>query len=336
MIYAPVIIPTLNRFSHFQQCLESLENCTGASKTDVYIGLDYPPSEKYRKGWEEIDSYLHQKESCNRFHSLTVFRRLKNCGVGNPNSNSVLLKKYIESQSDRYIFTEDDNVFSKNFLEFINKGLEKFKDDPTVYAINGYCHYPIYDFKFKDNNFFFHNTDYSAWGVGTWVNKRKQFLEEIRTRHYFENNFHWKTAYNIYKKHGRYRCAQYFAVSFNYGWMRAHDGVLSIYMQTKNMNAVLPAISKVRNIGWNNQGQSFITGIDSKYQKQGLKHSQQPIDEEASFDYIGDPYSFYDYNNSIAAKNSVNNTSIWHLLKTIISIIVKYYIKKIIHYKKKN
>ena len=45
--YAPVIIVTLNRYEHFKRCLDSLEKCTGANKTDVYVGLDYPPSEKY-------------------------------------------------------------------------------------------------------------------------------------------------------------------------------------------------------------------------------------------------------------------------------------------------
>lgn len=334
MIYAPVIIPTLSRFNLFQKCLESLENCTGANKTDVYIGLDFPPSEKYQKGWEKIDAYLHQKESSNKFHSLTVFRRSKNCGTANPNCNSALLRQYIETQSERYIFSEDDNVFSPNFLEFINKGLEKFKDDSSVFAINGFCHYPIYDFKYKDNNFFFHNTDYSAWGFGTWVEKRKKCIEDVRINHYFEKNFHWRTAYDIYKKHGTYRCEQYFAAAFNYGWIRMHDGVISIYLQAKNMNVVVPSISKVRNMGWNKQGQSFLNGISSKFQKQGDKHTQQPIDEESSFDYTGDPYSFYDDNNTIAAQNNINNKSVFHLIKAIISTIAKYYIKKIIHYKK--
>ena len=56
-IYAPVIILTLNRFEKFKKCLESLEACTGADKTDVYVSLDYPPSEKYVEGWKKIDSY---------------------------------------------------------------------------------------------------------------------------------------------------------------------------------------------------------------------------------------------------------------------------------------
>ena len=50
MIYSPVIITTLNRHEHFRQCLESLERCTDADKTNVYVALDYPPSERYMDG----------------------------------------------------------------------------------------------------------------------------------------------------------------------------------------------------------------------------------------------------------------------------------------------
>ena len=60
--FAPVIIPTLSRYEHFRKCFESLEKCTYAEETDVYVGLDYPPSEKYIEGWKKIDRYLQEKE----------------------------------------------------------------------------------------------------------------------------------------------------------------------------------------------------------------------------------------------------------------------------------
>ena len=53
-MYSPIIIPTLNRFTHFKNCVESLAACTNADKTELIIGLDYPPSEKYVDGWIKI------------------------------------------------------------------------------------------------------------------------------------------------------------------------------------------------------------------------------------------------------------------------------------------
>ena len=73
MIYAPVIIPTLNRYEHFKNCLESLEACVGADFTDVYVALDYPPSEKYVEGWKKIDIYLHKKEKDNKCKRLRIY-----------------------------------------------------------------------------------------------------------------------------------------------------------------------------------------------------------------------------------------------------------------------
>ena len=59
MIYAPVVIPTLNRYEHLRQCLESLSNCTLAEETEVYVALDYPPLEKYVEGWQKTREYLY-------------------------------------------------------------------------------------------------------------------------------------------------------------------------------------------------------------------------------------------------------------------------------------
>ena len=49
--FAPVIIPTLCRFEHFNRCIESLSKCTWAEYTEVYIGLDYPAKESHWGGY---------------------------------------------------------------------------------------------------------------------------------------------------------------------------------------------------------------------------------------------------------------------------------------------
>ena len=62
MIYAPVVIPTLCRSTHFKRTVESLKRNGWAKYTDVYIGLDYPPAEKYEQGWKEICEYLETSD----------------------------------------------------------------------------------------------------------------------------------------------------------------------------------------------------------------------------------------------------------------------------------
>ena len=72
--FAPVLIPTLCRSKHFLRLMESLKRNTWAKYTDVYCGLDYPPSEKYRQGWQEICDYVDNGDfSC--FAKFVVFKR---------------------------------------------------------------------------------------------------------------------------------------------------------------------------------------------------------------------------------------------------------------------
>lgn len=119
MVYAPIYIPTLCRSEHFQRCIESLKTNTWAKYTDVYIALDYPPSEKYRNGYEKICKYLSESDfSC--FKSFNVVKRKKNYGAG---LNSRKMREFISERYDRWIFAEDDIFFSPIFLEYMDLSL---------------------------------------------------------------------------------------------------------------------------------------------------------------------------------------------------------------------
>ena len=60
VIYAPVVIPTLNRKVHLKHCLDSLAANTGAEHTEVYISVDFPPAPKYEEGYRQLKAYLEQ------------------------------------------------------------------------------------------------------------------------------------------------------------------------------------------------------------------------------------------------------------------------------------
>jgi len=174
-VYAPVIIPTLCRYEHFYRCLESLERCTGAEYTEVYIGLDYPPSDKYKEGWKRIDTYLSEKEKANKFAKLIVRRRDHNCGINGEGNNGALLVEEIRTKYEYYIFSEDDNEFAPNFLEYMNAGLERYKDNPNVLRICGNLMPWNADYEgcmrtFPHNAF--PAMDCNGMGVGIWLNKK--------------------------------------------------------------------------------------------------------------------------------------------------------------------
>lgn len=169
--YAPVIIPTLNRYEHFKRCLNSLERCTGADKTDVYVGLDYPPSEKYIEGWKKIDAFLLDKEKHNGFNKLYVRRRDHNCGTVGEGNNYRLLYDEIKKVTNKYISSEDDNEFSPNFLVYMNKALDKYEEDNRVIRISAYTPPVFYDLT-ESTTFF--GIDTPAYGLGSWIHKNEE------------------------------------------------------------------------------------------------------------------------------------------------------------------
>lgn len=162
MEYAPIIIPTLNRFEHLKKCIKSLAANRLADQTVLFIGLDYPPSDKYREGWAKIKEYIETITGFKKVIVLEADRNLTEQG------NVELLKQHIRALGYKaYIFTEDDNVFSPNFLEYANWGLTEFENDNSVFAIVGFKRVNV---DFLENNVYKYPR-YAAWGIATWFKK---------------------------------------------------------------------------------------------------------------------------------------------------------------------
>ena len=258
MIFAPVVIPTLNRYSHFRKCLESLELCHNADNTDVYVALDFPPSDKYVEGWKEIDTYLQEKEKKNGFKRLTVYRRETNyffSGKG----NALSVFKEIRPYYDRYIFSEDDNVFSPGFLDFINLGLEQFKDDKNVLALCGYSLFVNSgNLPLKKYNTFKNKSYFSAWGYGSWFEK----MFGLNNLDYCRDAFNDKEAM---------RRVRSLPDSFRYMMMTLKAGrkfpqtdvMCTLYQRIYDMYTITPIVSLVDNVGYDGSGVHKIVGRDS-------------------------------------------------------------------------
>lgn len=178
MIYAPVIIPTLNRDEHLIRCIESLKNNSYAKYTELYVGLDYPPSAKYEEGYNKINDYL--KNGVDGFKAVYIIRRPINMG---PIMNGRTLIDEILAKYDRYIFTEDDNEFSPCFLEYADTALEKYENDESIMGICASSTPPLdYDgvSELIKTNYF------SAHGYATWRDKENEFFNTM-CREYIED-----------------------------------------------------------------------------------------------------------------------------------------------------
>jgi len=259
--YAPVLICTLNRHVHFKRCVESLAACTHADKTDLYIGLDYPSKDDHWEGYRIIKAYL---DTIKGFKTVNITVREKNFGVYD---NWMGMEKYVYEQHDRIIISEDDNIFSTDFLNFVNKGLEKYKDRNDIFSISGYV-YPIDMPKiFAQDTFLW--SGFSGWGVGMWKNKYETVeWDEKKALHII--NVFLKSPYNIYKLN---RVANHYISALITMVKRKcilGDGYYSMLMVKNNQYSLFPNQSRVRNMGHDGDGENCVKKENSVFSRQPL------------------------------------------------------------------
>jgi len=179
MVYAPIVIPTLNRYVHLKRCIESLAKCPEAKETELYLGLDYPPSDKYIEGYEQILNYVNS--GIEGFKNIVVVKREQNLGALR---NARALRDMIYIKYDRYIYTEDDNEFASCFLSYMNEALNRYKDDKSIFCV--YAAKPAVKDVDSVGTSAFLTTYFSAYGTGFWRDKDRVVLETVN-RDYIED-----------------------------------------------------------------------------------------------------------------------------------------------------
>lgn len=290
---APIAIITLNRKEYLERCITSLQKNKYAEYTDLYIGLDFPPNEKYRQGYLQVKEYL--EKGIDGFKSVNIIKHEFNVGAYR---NSNILYDMIFENYDRVIFSEDDNEFSPNYLEFMNKCLEKYKNDLSVMAVSGYT-YPIDNSKF-DGNVFGCSAYLSCWGYAIWRDR------EYEIRKYINNNFFKKLYLNkkYMKKLRRVSHNQYAnMVKGMLGYtsdlimnnvIRENDLAMAIYMMAFDLEVIYPTISKVRNWGYDGSGVNcgeIHFDKNKSINHRNFNFDKQTIDTECEFEYIKETYN---------------------------------------------
>ena len=289
-----VLVPTLCRNEHLEKCLDSLMKNPWAKYVDVYIGVDYPAKDSHWPGYREILKLMERDYSM--FRSFRIFRRTEN--YGESRNFNALYQEAIKDH-DQFIFMEDDTEFSENYLEYMLKALDFFRDDPDVIAVSGYS-YPV-TFKTEDNcSVITQNAICNTWGVGFWKNKFEVFRKEIEedlclVRDFSDNLKHYSFS--------RYRRADYINCvagvdpddrdvhKLCYMFTSTTDIAMGVYMQVKGKYQAMPVVSKVRNNGFDGTGlycQAVKPARFGRITSDTYDYSNQPLDLERSFELCYD------------------------------------------------
>lgn len=314
MEFAPVLIPTLNRYGHLQKCLGSLSRCTWADQTEVYVALDYPPSDKYVEGWKRNKEFL---ENCGDlgFKKLHVIEREENYGFGGGGKKGNIdeLVSVIRKQYDYYIISEDDNIFAPAFLDFMKNGFEKFKDDESVIALCGYRYFA--NIKYAENTYFRQNVDMCAWGVGRWTSRKFP----LYTYHDFRKQLSFKSFLKVYRRAGIEKALHFLNCCHTKWDGRMIDVAQTIYMILNDLYEIMPTVALVKNIGFDKDSQNFYAVPE--YIKQ--KFDSQVMSESVSFDFLGTGYEFFKENQILYKEQYPNKISKLSAFKKLIKAFVK-------------
>ena len=253
MEYAAVIIPTLNRKKHLKRCVDSLLRNKECDKTDLYISVDFPPSEKYKEGYEEVKQYV---KTIDGFGSVNIYFQEENLG---PGLNRRFLESKMSEKHDKYVFTDDDNEFSSNFLSYVNWGLEYFKDDESVYAICSCTDFDI-DCDNKDSDYFMIQS-YNPYGTGHWIHKNKKCADYLKQSS-IEEIYNSKEKSQLLFDHFPliYMWVAQDSLRRIYEMRGANDSLTyidiweNVYIIQNGLNCVKPVIPKSRNWGQDGTG----------------------------------------------------------------------------------
>ncbi len=293
--YAPIYIPTLCRYEHFIRGLESLKKNGWAKYTDVYIALDYPAKESHWEGYRKICDYLENGDF-SVFAGFYVIKREKNIGsLANIDSmRDELLEKY-----DRWIMAEDDIEFSPVFLEYMNKCLDLFENDPDVFAVNGYT-YPI-SYKISEgSNIVKQFATVSEWGIGYWKKKYIEARDRIQND-YLRKQFPYAAKSGVLDRMVNSRRCDYinYALSGNTDPLYTHmtDISMGIYINLNEMCVISPTLSKTRNHGFDGSG-LYCVKIEEAEGKHSLDYdyARQEMDMSESIEIIPDMENAFDEN----------------------------------------
>ena len=249
---SPVAVYTYTRVEHFIKTIESLKSNHLAKSTTLYVISDGPKYEHHKNFVESIRNYT---EDISGFREVVKIFRPNNLGMA---VNLPDAEQQILSDHGKIINMEDDNISSKNYLDFINAGLDYFEDDESVYSVCGYCP-PVAPVTVSSYGDFWYYPWNITWGYGIWKTKHDHlsrlpnlYPEYRRTGLLTRQN----RAGGLYvtdslKRH--YEGLKYFP-----------DAVLCTEMFAKNMRSIIPTVSKIRNIGQDGSGQSSYK-ITDKY-----------------------------------------------------------------------
>ncbi|MEP7279958.1 MAG: hypothetical protein ABI813_15020, partial [Bacteroidota bacterium] len=239
---ATIVLFTYKRIESLKKCLASLASCELSAVSDLVVFSDAPKSDADAGKVAVVRKYLR---TINQFNSVRIVERTTNMGV---DYNIINGLKEIAASSERFIILEDDVVFSKNFLLFMNQSLSYYENHPGVLSISGFAFVNNIPVSYPYDAYFTYRS--WSWGWASWSSKIKQVDWEVTDFDAFAADKKMQSRFN---KTGGSDLTRMLLHTME-GKIRAWDIRLFYYQFKHKLVTLYPVTSKTINIGFTKEG----------------------------------------------------------------------------------
>lgn len=238
---APVILFVFNRPNHTEQTIESLKKNRDAENTVLHIFSDGPRDESDVSEVEQVRKYVH---SVDGFGKIDIREQSENWGLRNSVISGV---SEILNEYDAVIVLEDDIVTAPGFLTYMNRSLEKYRDECTVWSIAAHSPEVAVPESYQWDNYA--APRFSCWGWGTWRDRWEQVDWEYDD---YEKVLEDKGTLNRFLRGGEDR--KYILDLMRAGTVESWAAVFDFFHFLNDAVCMHPVQSLVRNIGIDGSG----------------------------------------------------------------------------------
>lgn len=162
---APIVLFVYNRPDHTRRTLAALAANPLAVDSDLII---YADGSKKPEHQLSVQATREVARGAIGFKSVRMIERDRNWGLANSIISGV---SEVCSEHGRVIVVEDDLLVAPQFLEFLNRGLDRYESEPNVFQVSGYM-FPVETLGPSDGLFL---PLISCWGWATWQRAWKEF-----------------------------------------------------------------------------------------------------------------------------------------------------------------
>jgi hypothetical protein len=248
-MYAPICLLTYNRPEHFRRTIENLRANHLARDSELFVCSNAPITDDDKTKVSNIREYASK---INGFKKIYLIENNINKGSSEHCFKRVseILKEY-----RKIIQINDDELTTKNFLNFMNEGLDYYENNKSIFSIGGYT-LPIAFNDCGDADVYFLPRTCS-WGFATWHDRWSSIKwnitkDDLKKTDWFKFNETGFDCYNMLKGYIQHPedCLD---VAWHY----------SIYVN--NMVTVYPKEGFVNDIGLDGSGLHFSINDQDKY-----------------------------------------------------------------------